>query len=93
MNKIVKIRPSESFKLFIEYSDGFSGTIDLTKMLKHKDYECIRDISKFKEVEIDERTNDIIWRCGASMCKNAVREMLELRQSIENMGLSIDLIK
>ncbi len=91
MYKIVKVIPFDDFQLYVEYADGFGGKVSFTKMLKHKDYECIRDINEFKKVSIDKKTKDIIWECGATMCKTATRNMLELKKEIENLGLPIKL--
>ncbi len=89
MNKITKVEPFDDFQLYIEYSDGFGGKISFEKMLKHKDYKCINDLTEFKKVSIDKKSKDIVWECGATMCKNAARGMLELKQEIKNLGLSL----
>jgi len=89
MYKIIKVIPYEDFQLYVEYSDGFSGKISFTKMLKHKDYKCINDFAEFVKVGIDKKTKDIVWECGATMCKVATRGMLELKQEIKSMGLSL----
>lgn len=89
MYKIVKVEPLDDYQLYVEYSDGFGGNINFEKMLKHKDYECINDLAEFKKVSIDKKTKDIAWECGATMCKIATRGMLELKQEIKNLGLSI----
>lgn len=91
MYKIVKIEPFDDFQLYVEYSDGFGGKINFDKMLKHKDYECINDLVQFKKVSIDKKTKDITWECGATMCKIATRNMLELKQELKNLKLPIDI--
>ena len=91
MYKIVKVEPFDDFQLYVEYADGFGGKINVKKMLKHKDYKCINDINEFKKVGIDKKTKDIVWECGATMCKTATRNMLELKEEIKNLGLPINL--
>jgi len=91
MYKIVKIEPFDDFQLYVEYSDGFGGKINFDKMLMHKDYKCLNDLSEFKKVSIDLKSRDITWECGASMCKTATRNMLELKQELKNLRLPFDL--
>jgi len=91
MYKIAKIEPFDDFQLYVEYSDGFGGKISFDKMLKHEDYKCINDLVEFKKVSIDKKSKDIIWECGATMCKIATRNMLELKQEIKNLKLPIDI--
>jgi len=91
MYKIVVVRAMDNFQLYVEYADGFNGKINVAKMLKHKDYKCINDENEFKKVGIDKKTKDIIWKCGATMCKTATRNMLELKQEIIKLGLPIKL--
>ncbi len=87
MAKIVEVRPSDDYKLYVRYSDGLDGHINMKKMLKHKDYECIRDIEEFRKVSIDEKTKDIVWECGATMCKVATRSMLKLLSEMRALGI------
>ena len=89
MYKIVVVKALDNFQIYVEYADGFSGVINVAKMLKHKDYKCINDENEFKKVNVDKKTKDIVWQCGATMCKTATRNMLELKQEIKNLGLPI----
>lgn len=89
MYKIIKVEAYDDFTMYVEYADGLSGIINFDKMLKHKDYKCINDLAEFKKVSIDKKTKDIAWECGATMCKIATRGMLELKQEIKNLGLSL----
>ena len=87
MAKIVEVRPSDNFRLYVRYSDGLDGYIKMEKMLKHKDYECIRNEEEFKKVSVDPKTKDIVWKCGATMCKVATYGMLKLIKEAKSLGL------
>jgi hypothetical protein len=90
MARIVEVRPSDDFKLYVKYSDGLDGFINMKKMLKHKDYECIRELDEFKKVFVDPKSKDIMWECGATMCKVATRSMLKLLSEMRSLGLNPD---
>ncbi len=89
MYKIVFVKAQDNFQLYVKYADGFGGVINVAKMLKHNDYKCINDENEFKKVKVDKKTKYIVWECGAKMCKTAIRNMLELKQEIKNLGLPI----
>jgi predicted metalloprotease with PDZ domain len=91
MNKIIKLKPSEDFQLYIEFSDGLNGEINFSQMLKSEEYKKLNDLTEFKKVSIDEKTKDIIWECGVTMCKNATRNMLELMQKVKNLKLPLNI--
>jgi hypothetical protein len=90
MARIIEVRPSDDFKLYVKYSDGLDGFINMKKMLKHKDYECIRELEEFKKVSVDPKSKDITWECGATMCKVATRSMLKLLSEMRSLGLNPD---
>ena len=90
MAKIIEVRPSDNYKLYVKYSDGLDGYLNLQKMLKHKEYECIRDAVEFRKVSIDPETKDIVWECGATMCKVAARNMLKLLSEMKSLGIKPD---
>lgn len=89
MAKIINVQPTDDFQMIVKYSDGLDGKISLMKMLKHNEYECIKDLVEFKKVKIDSKSGDIVWDCGATICKNALRGMLELQQEMARLGLSL----
>ena len=52
---------------------------------------CNNNLVEFKKVSIDKKTKDITWECGATMCKTATRNMLELKQELKDLKLPIDI--
>ncbi|MCB0730650.1 MAG: DUF2442 domain-containing protein [Ignavibacteriae bacterium] len=91
MNKIIKLVPFDDFQLYVEYSDGLNGKINFSKMLKRKEYKSLNNLEEFRKVRIDNKTKDIIWECGVTMCKNATRNMLILMNEVKSLKLPINL--
>ncbi len=87
MPKIIEVKPSEDFQLYVKYSDGLDGFINMKKMLKHKDYQKLNNPDEFRKVRIDSATKDIVWDCGATMCKTATYNMLKLLSEMKSLGL------
>ncbi len=90
MAKIIEVKPSEDFRIYVKYSDGLDGFIDMKKMLKHEDYKALNDPEEFLKVGIDPKTKDIKWECGATMCKTAAYGMLKLKSEMRALGLNPD---
>ncbi len=90
MAKIIEVKPSEDFRLYVKYSDGLDGFIDMKKMLKHEEYKSLNDPAEFMKVGIDPKTKDIVWECGATMCKVAAYGMLKLKSEMKALGLDPD---
>ena len=87
MAKIIEVKPSEDFRLYVKYSDGLDGFINMERMLKHPEYKELNNIEEFMKVGIAEKTKDIKWECGATMCKVATRNMLKLISEMKSLGL------
>ena len=88
MPRIIEVKPRENYKLYVKYSDGLEGTINMQKMIKHKEYEALRDPEEFKKVSVDPKTKDIVWECGATMCKVATWNMLKLLSEMRALGIN-----
>ena len=90
MYKLIEVKPLENFKLFLRYSNGVKGEYDLSKVIERDDFKILRSEKIFNQVFIDEKTNDIFWPCGVSLCRDAVYRQLELKSLMKNLSIDLD---
>jgi hypothetical protein len=64
------------YKLFIEFSNGIKGTVDLKDALWSEIFEPLIDINLFKNFIISEITNTIEWYNGADLAPEFLYDKL-----------------
>ncbi len=92
MYKLIEVVPVNSYKLFLKYSNGITGEYDLSNLIYNDEYKTLRNEKSFRQVYIDEKTNDLVWPCGITLCKNAIYRQLELRSLMKNLNIDLDKI-
>ena len=90
MRKVIEAKPLPDKKLFIKYSDGMEGVLNLVKLAERDEYKSLREIDKFDDVYINSDTGDIIINGNIELCKNATYDILNLKKQMEALGLFID---
>lgn len=92
MAKIVEVVPLDNLAIYIKYSDGVKGKLNLSRLIKKKEYEPLKNPAIFNSVRVDPKTKDIVWDGGMSICKVAVYNMLKLREEMKSIKLDLDKI-
>ncbi len=90
MRKIIEAKPLPDKKLFVKYSNGMEGIMNLAKLAEREEYKALRPIDKFEDVYIHSDTGDIIINGNIELCKNATYDILNLKKQMEALGLFID---
>ena len=90
MRKIVEAKPLPDKKLFVKYSNGMEGVMNLVKLSEREEYKALRSIDKFEDAYIHPDTGDIIINGNIELCKNATYDILNLKKQMEALGLFID---
>ncbi len=90
MAKPILVKAAGELKLYVKYSDGLEGEINLSRHKDDSDYKMLLEESYFSTVTIDEKTKDICWSNGISLCKNAVYKQLELKRLAKSLKLDLD---
>ncbi|MBV8844990.1 MAG: DUF2442 domain-containing protein [Bryobacterales bacterium] len=73
MLRVQRVQPEMGYKLLIEFEDGVSGTLDLSKELYGPVFEPLRDPLLFAQVSIDEY-GVICWPNGADLAPEVIHE-------------------
>ena len=79
----VEVRPDH--RLFIAFSDGTSGEVDLSSRLFGPVFEPLRDPEMFGQVTIDE-FGALTWPCGADLAPDALYRQLAKHGTTRRTG-------
>ena len=68
MYKISEVTPLENFRIFIGFSDGKEGTVDLSDMKDKGVFAAWNDKKVFNAVKVDEESGTVVWPGGIDLC-------------------------
>jgi hypothetical protein len=63
------------YRIWLEFSDGMSGEVNLATSLNGPVFEPLRDIDKFREVRFDPEADTIVWPNGADLAPEYLYEL------------------
>ena len=67
MLELVKAEYKNGYKIWIELSNGKSGTVDFSALLWGDMFEPLKDINNFKNFQLSEVFGTIVWANGADV--------------------------
>ncbi len=76
MLHITEVRPLVAFRLWLAFSDGTSGEVDLTDELDGPMFEPLRDPAVFAQVSVDPEVRTIAWPNGADFAPEFLKELV-----------------
>ena len=76
---ITELRPLKNFRLWIKYSDGIEGEVDLSDMAGTELFEDWQKPGLFEQVRIGDY-GQVFWTEDASLCADAL--YIELTESM-----------
>ncbi len=75
MPRVVKVSPLPQYRLYVEFDDGVSGTIDLSDELDGEVFQPLRDEATFRQVKVDE-FGAVCWPNGPDLAPDAMHSQL-----------------
>ncbi|MEN8194356.1 MAG: hypothetical protein ABFS12_16160 [Bacteroidota bacterium] len=90
MRKVIEVKPLPNKQLFVKYSNGMEGILNLEKLSEREEYKHLRSIDKFDNIKIHPTTGDMILNDNIELCKNATYDILNLKKQMEALGINID---
>ena len=72
MNCITEVKPLPSFRVWIRFSDGVKGIIDLSDLVGKGIFSKWNDKEYFNSVYIDSEGHTIAWPSGIDLCPDAL---------------------
>lgn len=74
MNRIKEVKPLPSFRVWIKFSDGVEGIIDLSDLVGKGVFSKWNDKEYFNSVYIDSESHTIAWPGGIDLCPDTLYE-------------------
>jgi hypothetical protein len=76
MLNITAVRHLRDHVLWLRFSDGAEGEVDLAGELQGEVFEPLRDVALFARVTVDPEIRTIAWQNGADLAPEFLRERL-----------------
>ena len=69
---IKEVKPLAGFRIWIEFSDGVNGTVDLSDLAGKGVFSKWNNEEYFNSVHIDSKTHTVAWPGGIDLCPDAL---------------------
>ena len=66
------------FVIWLRFSDGSKGQIDLEEDLNGEVFGSLKDVEKFRRFHVDPELNTLVWDNGADFAPEFLREKLKV---------------
>ncbi len=76
---IVKAKYKKDYQIWLKFNDGSEGVVDLKDQLFGEMFESLRDKKRFKSFRVDPELETIVWKNGADLAPEFLRDRLTVR--------------
>ena len=76
--RIIDAHYVTGFKIWIRFSDGVEGDVDLSRELTGPIFEPLRDVEEFKRFSLHPELRTLVWPNGADLAPEFLREKLRV---------------
>lgn len=76
--KIIEAKYLRDYTLFIRFSDGTEGEVDLRQELHGEVFESLKDVSVFKTFTVHPEFHTICWPNGADLAPEFLYEKIQI---------------
>ena len=76
--RIIDAHYVAGFKIWIRFSDGVEGDVDLSRELTGPIFEPLRDVEEFKRFSLHPELRTLVWPNGADLAPEFLREKLRV---------------
>lgn len=76
--RIVEAHYIAGFRIWIRFSDGAEGDVDLSQELTGPIFAPLRNVEEFKRVALHPELRTLVWPNGADLASEFLREKLRV---------------
>jgi hypothetical protein len=76
--RIVEARYIAGFKVWIRFSDGVEGDVDLSHELTGPIFEPLRNAEEFRRFSLHPELHTLVWPNGADLAPEFLRDKLRI---------------
>jgi Protein of unknown function (DUF2442) len=78
MVRLVEVRYVRDYVIWLRFSDGLAGEVDLRDELEGQVFEPLRDIAMFQSVRLHPELHTIVWPNGADLAPEFLHERVRV---------------
>lgn len=78
---IEKAEARDGYRLWIRFSDGLEGEVDVSDIVGKGVFEAWRGVSVFRQVSIDPETRTVVWPGGLDLAPDALHAEIHARKA------------
>ena len=67
MHRVVEVKPLKDYRVWLKFSDGVEGTVDLSELVGKGVFSAWEDVDFFNSVFIDQESHTIAWEGGIDL--------------------------
>ena len=72
MKRIISVKPLAGYKVWVKFSDGVEGVVDLSDLKGKGVFSIWEDKEIFNQVHIDAESHTLSWPGGIDLCPDAL---------------------
>jgi len=72
MHRIVAVQPLAQYRVWIRFSDGIEGEVDLSDLVGKGVFALWNDPAQFARVSIDPQSHTLTWPGGIDICPDTL---------------------
>lgn len=80
MERVQKVKPLDNYHLYVEFTDGVNGEVDLSSRLFGSVFEPLKDPDLFRQVTVDE-FGAVVWPNGADLAPDGLYAKLRSKDA------------
>jgi hypothetical protein len=84
--RLIAAWPLERYQIWLAYTDGTEGAVDLEDSLAPWSLEPLRDLREFRRLKLDRGRNLLVWPSGVELDPAAFHRELRLRRRRRRVG-------
>jgi len=81
MHKVVSVRAMDGYRVWVEFSDGMAGEVDLSDLVGKGVFRAWADPAEFGKAFIDPETHTIAWPGGIDLCPDSLHEEIAAQKA------------
>lgn len=74
--RLTHARYEAQYRVWLRFSDGLEGTVDLEGELHGEMFEPLRDLATFARVRLDPAIHTLVWSNGADLAPEHLHDLL-----------------
>lgn len=72
MHRIIEVKPLQDYRVWLRFSDGVEGTVDLSGLVGKGVFSAWEDVAFFNSVHVDRESHTIAWDGQIDLCPDTL---------------------